>query len=622
MSKKLNLYLPDESEIKLQIPVLESNYTKEKLVDEVAPVYMKISAGDIRFLSKDGSPASIPEFMVHKGRPRPFYSYNKADLAHILAIIRLDSRNGAVHSSLYDEKVEEVLDKMARQVLVGAKEINQIMGEDYISVSRWHSAVDMKRPFKNLLLYRDPDRYIYRDDHNICYLMLPETLRGSVIPKVYPLSVNEYTAEGIDAPAGWVERYSNRESAGVVMDMLGMLQKAGRLEPGKSKLLTSSVAKTVLPIIPMQVPQKWKNDECLGDWCAGMVLTAYMAWISTVPEKVRPESAALVLKDIYKRMDSLINLSTQLMQMMLPHISGLTPATVRDSYNREVVACMKLELSIAAKSGGEWYSAEHFRQRVFMDCDRDEAALLRMKSQGYGDSRLSRITTQSGLPVMPDMLYDKCGRPFVDAFLMFLAAFGYVEVGLRDVTPDGIDLPYIRGVNCFHITDLGRYAIGVENDVELLTGTMVQKIDVDKERLIIRIGKGPAIYNSWIESVARPIGAGRYLVTEESMLAKCATVAQIDEAEKYFRDSICSRPGKIWSDFFDGLRRKAKAVRHTDRKYRIFDIDKEDKELHRILMTDGRLKERTRRAEGCLLLVEYGFYNEFTRILKEYGYLV
>jgi hypothetical protein len=87
-----------------------------------------------------------------------------------------------------------------------------------------------------------------------------------------------------------------------------------------------------------------------------------------------------------------------------------------------------------------------------------------------------------------------------------------------------------------------------------------------------------------------------------------------------FHKKISHETPAIWNEFFEGLLKKANAIKQVDNIV-VLKIEK-DKELVNLLGRDGELKKMILKAEDFHILLKEKNKQRVLEILKSYGYFV
>jgi hypothetical protein len=77
-----------------------------------------------------------------------------------------------------------------------------------------------------------------------------------------------------------------------------------------------------------------------------------------------------------------------------------------------------------------------------------------------------------------------------------------------------------------------------------------------------------------------------------------------------------------WEAFFQLLQQRAESINNVTETYDIFELDKEDKELIRLIAQDRDFQKIVIKAEGFRVIVYKDKVSAFRTKLREYGYLL
>lgn len=616
----LLIEVPEKDKLVKGADYLCNLFTKDHLLRLARPIGELIQHNRIHWVDSKGNPTSTPIFLLKNGTIRTLGSMSKDDLAKLTTLFSINLNNSQIYIDHLNREVIDIFEIMARQGFMGSRQLCELTGNENTVKKEysWSSSFHIQPPFDQCQVFYDPKGYRYQDKQNLLYLKVPYIWTNAFISRVYPLANKSVIQLDTIPKEEDLTTYTAESTLIPTVEILSALHKTGQLEAGKSKLLTQSMLKLADKSIAMPEPTAWENIAELQNWCHHVIEVAFMIWAETSSRKSIKTTAAKI-KDFWDRFKLQVFKHTQMVSLLLPHITGITSSIISNSRGLLVIESVNALLKVFSSSKKSWLDVEQIKQYIYLE-NMENALVLPCFSPYYSSNVTIPYDIITRENVKPDTVYHLCGRPFIDGYLMALAALGCVEVAMEKPSDKET---YISGVKYVRLTDAGLFMLGIKNDLEIKAEPqLLQQFEIDPERLIIRILSGPPIYNNWIESISRSIGSNRYLVTEKKVLDRCTGIKDIDALEHFFHSNICANPGPAWEKFFNGLKRKASAVVQSTGQYLLFEVAKDDPELHKLITTDPRLRGKVLRAEGYMVLVERTLMPLFKMVLKEHGYFI
>lgn len=215
----------------------------------------------------------------------------------------------------------------------------------------------------------------------------------------------------------------------------------------------------------------------------------------------------------------------------------------------------------------------------------------------------------------PDF-YPRFKLPIIRGVLQMLAAMGLLDMAY---TKD-LEKPELRYVR---ITNAGLW---IADRVKELTIEM-QKIDdglnFDPDSLMITIRDTNSPNLALLDDLTEKVTSNRYKITESSIVRNCKTTLELDQRVKRLQNYL------LRGEKSDSLQRmisnvysKVNKVKPTTGDaYYCMDVDPNDKELHKLLISNPQIRKNTLRVEGWKLLVKKSFHSTFLDKLRQSGYL-
>jgi hypothetical protein len=202
--------------------------------------------------------------------------------------------------------------------------------------------------------------------------------------------------------------------------------------------------------------------------------------------------------------------------------------------------------------------------------------------------------------------------------IYLLAAVGIVEIRYNDVEED--DATYYSNIVAFKVTQLGRLAMGLENDYKRVRSEG-NTIFLDENRLLIRLENKNVVGAKFIDEVATRIADNRYKVTAKSFIGRITKPSDLTKRIDTFKDLVGGDLPEVWREFFDKLNKSMQPLREKGlANYRMFSIEDSHPEIRKILMEDERLRSIIIRMSNGMLMVEKSQCPKLVGVLAEYGY--
>ena len=213
------------------------------------------------------------------------------------------------------------------------------------------------------------------------------------------------------------------------------------------------------------------------------------------------------------------------------------------------------------------------------------------------------------------------GDTFHKGLLYALAALGMVELACTP-QPEAPVSPY-AAIAYARLTRLGQYALGLTGKYEAAKVEEKPLFEVDGQRLIVRdLTQGDNPYLTILQEMAHCIGAGRYEVSAQTILAGCSTTDDVEVRIRNFRQFVCAKPPAVWKSFFETLLAHCHPLTPSHEVYHIYTLPDDDHGLQRLMATDPQLRKLVIRAEGLRILVRNTDFTKFRSRLKALGYLL
>ena len=316
------------------------------------------------------------------------------------------------------------------------------------------------------------------------------------------------------------------------------------------------------------------------------------------------------LKDV---INTVVNKCETLRLLLLSHVKGMkTPIYANINDKTEAI------LNIVGELPGGWVSTDEILRLLNRVSSNSEFYMF----YTVGEFQNLDIENNKTNDIVDfDMLYDELFVPYVKATLFMLNSLGILDVAYTGAKYT--DKSYVDPLRYVRLTELGRYVFGQAHEYKPQKAEQKAYYELDPMALLVRVLDKSDPYRIVLEDVAAKAGENRYKVTMSSFLKNCATQEDVKEKMESFKAIMGDNMPKVWQDFFTSLESKFDPMKHLPiSRYALYKVNKGDKELLRILVTDEVLKQNIIRAEGCMLLVEKKMLPVVVQRLKHFGYIL
>ena len=413
-----------------------------------------------------------------------------------------------------------------------------------------------------------------------------------------------------DLPKGeTLRRFSGEDYILTVLPMMESLYDGGHLAIAKTKL---SMTQLKFAAKMLALPEYFADgDKKVSIANATFMLNLYTLYCDNDYTEKLPEGQDR-LKDLLKNINKY---KSQLFRLLLPHISGtwktLVDSCTVGSFSENILAVLKE----CADMG--WMPIEKVCLHTRCVKPGAEYAATLFNTFEFGKRIMRNDYTATCVyldDILPDLTY-----PYIKAYLFMLAGFGFVEVAYED-NPEKKGRSYFDGLRYVRLTDLGKYALGLTDKYVVKEKEEVKYFELDDSNLIAKSLVSPNPYETVLAGMAEHVSKRMYKVTYESFLTGCLSKSDIVSRIVLFRDYICKEPPAIWETFFAQVQERWQPMEEPKKKYTLYQIPQDNKELQRIIVSDPVIRKCSIRAEGFLLLVETASLKKFKDALLKYGF--
>lgn len=393
------------------------------------------------------------------------------------------------------------------------------------------------------------------------------------------------------------------------------LYESGQLGLGTTRLRTKAFEKAVEKLdmcdFKIDSPDEWAS-YCSRRYFVPMLYTAY-AKENVVDDLFNYED---IIRSVVRENDAYVCI---FLKLFMPHIKGIKHNRVERG---RVYGMQRLIENLFTKKGvDDWISVEQlcYMMRAFAD-DMYSKDFLLFSTYDFVSQKLVNECTNRVINLNQQV--EEFSVVIVKSMLFALASWGVLEIAYSPTLPKTAVSPF-DALKYVRLTKLGRYVYGLDNDytspIQQIEGKTFELAD---DRLLVKVLNVDSPRVLVLERFAQAVAPTLYKVEATYFMQGCQTKDEVEEKINQFKRLLGKDLPQIWTDFFDDLLMRCDAFSTVGKAYVIRRINKKDKRLQEIILTDSRLKSFTLRAEGYLILIEQKHMPDFTKIMREYGYML
>lgn len=207
------------------------------------------------------------------------------------------------------------------------------------------------------------------------------------------------------------------------------------------------------------------------------------------------------------------------------------------------------------------------------------------------------------------------------------AFFFFAALGLCDLIYEAVDESEL-GISMFspwdrliavRRTPLGDYVCGLTETYE----APMQKargLKLSDDALLIKLDSADSPFISALDVFAEQTGPLTFKTDSRYFLKSVQRKEDLNTKIELFKEMVSGDLPKNWEDFFNTLRKKVDPLKLQSGCI-VFNLDKANQELVRLLAQDPVIKPLISKAEGYLIIVPKNRYPALRQRLAEFGYL-
>ena len=547
-------------------------------------------------------------------RIRKGASPRKADWVNFIHLF-LHPMNFRLFLESMSEKTRNLLSSIAENHAISEEEAVRIYGGDVTEVGQYYTT----RGKGFLGFWLKVDYAMIDVDGNRKYARCV-SFAYSDLYEMFHWAWRADSRPVMELPKGLVT-FSAEESVFTEIPLLESLYDNGVLSVGQNKLRTATYKKTVRNLhfqdFPSYVENKKNKDECCTRaFYYPLIYALYrdsdVYDIATTSEGIICDLAEF-LHD-----DNVFNF----FKYHMPHLSGVKKTIVDWRTVRCFLNLLKSALSYLddKKWGSVDYLCHLMRSSKTHTYATDEEAFCTMNGFEFGRMSLYNDFTSKFLGY--DEMVHQISKPAVRSVLYAWASLGLLEMACTPSLPEDAVSPF-DSLQFVRLTELGKYALG---KVDTYSPPKVQvsqpPFELSEDHLLIKVVNPESHLIVLLDRYAKQVAPSLYKVDEAHFISDCVNKTDLENKIQQFKNLFEKEMPPIWTSFFDKLLKQSQAFAKAGKQYVLRRIDREDRRLQEIILSDVTLRKYILRAEDYLILIEQKHMDDVTRIFRSYGYMM
>lgn len=637
-TERPKFYVAKRKTIDCLITSYNEDYSKSDIVTLLTNIRKSIKSHDMTYVDADGNSIEVPDHVMRVFGPNPtktFYALKKEPLVEALAYFNADSRNADLQTDKYKTDTDILYEQIAANGLQNAPAVNKLIGNDAVTIdskSWWSNKIILRPDIKKFRIYILETKRSYTTYAKDIYIRLPVGRVNDSIRNAFPNQPKVIDPNPEKDPDILTINLMN--TIAYSFSIASAMLEAGTISIGVTKLANKSDLKkyrqSLIPDSRMDAVNMVLNksgvisSEVSPQAC---ILTGYFFYLNEcygLHKESRDNyrnDPANIIRDIVTNLNNAYSRYTQIVNMMLPAVSGFTAATTRSALSITVMTCMFGALGeIEDKL---WTPVDNIVHEVYRRLYQKNREILFGSNEYWPDLRYKDSKVSKEMPIDPGNAVRKLTFPLVRGYLFFLTALGVLETSI-DNKADISDGDPFSCLKYTRLTPLGMYVLGKGPHIDLtVNADYVHNFELIDNPLIIVSPDLTNPYNSWLNRIGTARG-NRWIVTPKSFLSNCNYPEDINNLIKDFKKYICEEPSPAWQAFFDRMTDNAGAggMWNENTKYLVYHVNITNKDLQKFLATDPEIRKLIIRAEGYRILVRDEDYLKFRLVLRNAGYLI
>ena len=590
---------------KPEMKIFLNNLTAEQVKMIVRPLADSLSRYQYRSAGKPNAAEPKPILKIRNG------AKTKADYVDFLLIFLSPSNLDYLWQSM-PTPMQKLLEALAEKHYLTEEEAVKLYGKKIlVRSSYWRSVfIEELEPWLHCSIDFVMSKYGYAQEECVIsfrYISLYSVFFGW---KCLQQKKEKPSLVGL-------QTYNGEKAIFHDYSFVASLFESGQLKVGSTKLRTKTFEKAVeklnLEGFHIQSSNEWMS-YCSRQYFVPMLYALYADEWDMGNWDVQEQ-----IKKILKADEEY---EAVFYKLFVPHIKGIKSNYVSS-------ACVyyflhNISSVLTENSFDEWTSVEQFIRlmRAYKDGKDNCGEAVFQLFDGYNFARLKLENAYTEYWISLKTQMSEVSEVVAKSVLFALASWGVLEIAyLPEMPKDAVSpfdaLKYVR------LTKFGRYVY--EHDEEYMSPIAQEdanSFELSEERLLIKVNnlESPRIFV--LERFAQSVAPTLYKVEASYFMKDCTTKVELEEKIERFKRNFGKNMPQVWNDFFEDLLMRCEAFTKAGKAYTIRRINKNDKRLQEIILTDARLKSYILRAEGYLILIEQKHIPEVIKIMHEYGYMM
>ena len=423
-----------------------------------------------------------------------------------------------------------------------------------------------------------------------------------------------------DLPEGLVT-FSAEKSIFSELPLLDSLYANGVLSVGQNKLRSAAYNKAASNLHFSEFPLNHEGKKNKADACTR---TFYYPLIYALYRQHTDVAGHLADAGLVRGMEEFLHDGNEdnFFKYLMPHISGVKRNVLDWAAIYGFLATFKQSLSYLDDK--KWGSVDyicHLMRSLNVDISCSvEKAFCTMGSYDFGRMTLENAFTSKYLGY--NDIVSQIAKPAVRSMLYAWASLGLLEIACTPSLPEDAVSPF-DSLQYVRLTELGKYALG---KVKTYSPPIVQDaqipFELSDDHLLIKVLNPESHLIVVLDRYAKQVAPTLYKAEEAHFISDCENTADLERKIQQFKNLFDKELPHIWTSFFENLLKQSKAFTTAGKQYVLRRIDREDRRLQDIILSDSTLRKYILRAEDYLILIEQKHVDDVSRIFRSYGYIL
>lgn len=308
----------------------------------------------------------------------------------------------------------------------------------------------------------------------------------------------------------------------------------------------------------------------------------------------------------------------------MPAWQSFTKSWTQEAFTMEVAKAVGAVLMSAAN---EWMNLDNFKMQLLCKELANKKNNRYLKLFPYKDrsksSALRKIDKEHEADrkwvVEPIEWFEEMGFKFAVHWIMYLCAIGIVEVAMDTDITDISEDP-MEGMRYVRMTQLGKYAFGIEKDYHQKVAGEDAGVEFDPQNGIITVdAKSP--FQMFLSNVAKRISPTRFRISTESLISGCRRETDLNQRITNLQTIIDPDKEPAIKKIIDEAQRRTDCAQ-LDEGYSMMRLRPDLPGLREAILSNKELREMTILAGPTLALVKTQRLERFYALCAAYGYLM